>query len=477
MALALLIDFGSTFTKLTAVDLAGEAVVGTAQAPSTVATDIMVGLGQALARLETSLPVSARGYKHRLACSSAAGGLRMVAIGLVPELTAEAAKRAALGAGAKVVGVFAYELAEREWREVAALQPDLVLLAGGTDGGNAEVIVRNARRLAALPMGAPVVVAGNKSAAAEVQAILEAGRKTARVVENVMPELGQLNVDPARQAIREFFIERIILAKGIKRAEAFVDQILMPTPAAVLNAAALLARGAEGEPGLGDLVVVDVGGATTDVHSVAAGQPTRAGVTLKGLPEPEVKRTVEGDLGIRWNAPTILAAAGPARFAPLTWADGPAVEDSVRRLAAETDRLPEAPTEAALDVALARVATEIAVERHAGTLQQIFTPLGEAWVQYGKDLTAVGSLIGTGGIFAYGADPAAVLAGSLFDPANPTCLRPRAPACYIDKRYIMAAMGLLAEVAPGVALRALKRELVRVGVVGETKANAERWLR
>lgn len=464
MELALLIDFGSTFTKVTAVDLAAEAVVATAQAPTTVATDIMLGLREALGRLEIGPGVPAQRYKHRLACSSAAGGLRMVALGLVPELTAEAAKRAALGAGAKVVGVFAYELAEREWREVAALEPDLILLAGGTDGGNAKVILQNARRLAALPVGAPVVVAGNKSAADEVQALLEAGGKTVRVTENVMPELGQLNVEPARQAIREFFIERIIQAKGIKRAETFVDQVLMPTPAAVLSAATLLSRGAEGEPGLGDLVVVDVGGATTDVHSVAAGQPTRAGVMQKGLPEPEVKRTVEGDLGIRWNAPTTLAAAGAAGLAPLAGADGAVVEESVRRLAAETERLPAAPTEVALDLALARAATEIAVERHAGTLQQVFTPLGEAWVQYGKDLTGVGTLIGTGGIFAHGAEPGAILAGALFDPTNPTSLRPRAPDCYVDQPYIMAAMGLLAELAPGPALRLLKRGLVPVGV-------------
>ena len=48
-------------------------------------------------------------------------------------------------------------------------------------------------------------------------------------------------------------------------------------------------------------VGVDIGGATTDVHSIASGEPCRAGVIPQGLPEPRVKRTVEGDLGMRHN--------------------------------------------------------------------------------------------------------------------------------------------------------------------------------
>ncbi len=106
MSYALLIDFGSTFTKLRAVDLDSYRIVATAQAPSTVASDVNLGLDAALARLSAEIG-GLPGFRYRLASSSAAGGLRMVTVGLVRELTAEAARQAALGAGAKLVGSFA----------------------------------------------------------------------------------------------------------------------------------------------------------------------------------------------------------------------------------------------------------------------------------------------------------------------------------------------------------------------------------
>ena len=108
MELALLIDFGSTYTKVTAVDLSADTVVGTARAFSTVETGIMEGFLTALQELETSAGLRNPPYKYKIACSSAAGGLRMIAVGLVPELTVEAAKRAVLGAGARVIDVFAH---------------------------------------------------------------------------------------------------------------------------------------------------------------------------------------------------------------------------------------------------------------------------------------------------------------------------------------------------------------------------------
>jgi len=103
MSLALLIDFGSTFTKILAVDLAAEEILAYAQSCTTVDTDIMVGLRRALDLLPPKLQKAS--YECKLSSSSAAGGLGMVTIGLIPELSAEAARRAALGAGAKVVKV------------------------------------------------------------------------------------------------------------------------------------------------------------------------------------------------------------------------------------------------------------------------------------------------------------------------------------------------------------------------------------
>ena len=169
MAAALLIDFGSTYTKLRALDLDGLRMLASGQGPSTVTTDVTLGLDAALADLERKLG-SLPAFKYRLASSSAAGGLRMVTIGLVRELTAEAARQAALGAGAKVVGTFAYRLTEADDAKIAALSPDIILLAGGTDGGNSEVIRHNGKRIAASSLTCPVVIAGNRDVGEELLA-------------------------------------------------------------------------------------------------------------------------------------------------------------------------------------------------------------------------------------------------------------------------------------------------------------------
>ncbi len=245
MNAALLIDFGSTYTKLRAIDLDRRRLIGGGQGPSTVATDVMTGMKAALADLERRCGGLPR-FRYRLASSSAAGGLRMVTIGLVRELTAEAARQAALGAGAKLVGTFAYHLNSADLEAIRRLAPDIVLLAGGTDGGNREVVLHNAAALAAAPLDCPIVYAGNRDALDEARRLL-AG-KTAIFTANVMPEFNQLDIEPARDAIRGIFIDRIVHAKGIDRAAAEFDHVLMPTPAAVLEGARLLADGFQALP-------------------------------------------------------------------------------------------------------------------------------------------------------------------------------------------------------------------------------------
>lgn len=460
---ALLVDFGSTYTKVTVVDLQDEKIMDTAKAFTTVETDIMEGLRQACGDLQQRLGFDPLTARHKVACSSAAGGLKMVAIGLVRELTVEAAKRAALGAGARVLDVFAHQLTASELRRMESLKPDIVLLAGGTDGGNREVIVQNARMLARSSLKAPIVAAGNKVAAEEVAGLLREAGLDCRVTENVMPELNKLNVEPARLTIREIFMEKIVSTKGLKKAEQLIDGVLMPTPAAVLNAATLLARGTSGEPGIGELVLVDIGGATTDVHSVAAGEPSKAGVMLKGLPEPLVKRTVEGDLGMRYSAPALCEAAGPHCLNRVLGEKSCGSLDAfLARVTTRPDYLPEGEEEWQLEEGLARVAAEIAVERHAGNIEVVYTPFGASYIQYGKDLTQVPNLIGTGGVIVHHPQPARILQAAWFDRANPTSLRPQAPRMWVDREYILAAMGLLGEIAPDTALRISKQSLVEL---------------
>jgi uncharacterized protein (TIGR01319 family) len=459
MSLALLIDFGSTFTKIQAIDLEKETIVAYGQSRTTVESDIMLGLQAALERLPAKIRNSK--FSCRLASSSAAGGLGMVTIGLIPELSAEAARRAALGAGAKVIKVYSFRLSSAEIRELEALKPDIILLAGGTDGGNTQVIVENAKALAQSEIRCPIVIAGNKAAADEVHAILSASGKTTLVTANVMPEVNVINVEPAREMIRKVFIERIIEAKGIKRAEDFVESILMPTPTAVLKAVSLLAHGTSSETGLGDLVAVDIGGATTDVYSIGEGAPRQAGVVQKGLPEPHAKRTVEGDLGIRYNAPWILRICGKDRLLKCAPLNPESISGKIEILSQNVDRLPETEEDRNLDLALATCAAQVALERHAGTIEALWGPEGQYYVQYGKDLTEVAHLIGTGGIFVHHPQADRILRKTLFSPETPFSLRPKNPQIYTDASYCLFAVGLLAERFPDTAFRIAKKYLKR----------------
>lgn len=310
----LLVDFGSTYTKLTVVDIDNEEIIATAKDITTIEDNIMIGFEKAYSKIEQILIGKDVNFIKKFACSSAAGGLKMIAIGLVPDLTAEAAKRAALGAGARVLKVYSYELTLDEIEEIKNSDLDIILLAGGTNGGNKECIIHNAKMLAENEVKLPIVVAGNKVASDEIRQILTKAKMYFTITENVMPQLSKLNVEPAREEIRKVFMEKIIDAKGLRNAEDFVKGILMPTPAAVLKAARILSEGSDEEKGLGDLIIIDIGGATTDVHSMADGEPTKAGVNVRGLEEPFAKRTVEGDLGMRYSAVSLREAAGSRKM-------------------------------------------------------------------------------------------------------------------------------------------------------------------
>ena len=459
MQAVLLIDFGSTFTKVTIVDLDSEEIVGTARAGTTIETSIMEGLKAALAQIPE--PAGGWNFARKLACSSAAGGLKMIASGLVKELTAEAARRAALGAGARVLQVFSYELTPADLNRIISYKPDILLLAGGTDGGNKEVLLKNAEMLGKLPQSLPVVIAGNKVAAAQAAEILRKRHSPVVVADNVMPELGVLSVESARLAIRDVFLTHIIQAKGLDTAEEFLERIMMPTPAAVLSAAELLAQGHGSEQGMGDLMIVDVGGATTDVYSIARGDPSKPSVMLKGLPEPYAKRTVEGDLGMRYSSEALVEAAGRRLSDYLGWAEDQ-IEFQLSLCKEDPWRIPQSEEEVKFDVAMGRVAVGLAVDRHVGTIEVVYTPFGATYVQHGKDLTPLPVVIGTGGVLLHHPDALGILRGAVFNTEEPTLLKPQNAVFYLDKEYILAAMGLLREVAPLAALRIMKKYIVKL---------------
>lgn len=451
----LLIDFGSTYTKVTAVDTEAEVLLGTAAAYTTVQTDINEGLSHALEKLEAQ--TGKLDFAARYACSSAAGGLRMIASGLVPELTSEAAKQASLGAGAKIVKVYSFELTEDDIEEIDRLRPDIFLLVGGTDGGNSDCIRHNAQMLAACKADFPVIIAGNRTAARACQRSLE-GRQTF-ICENVMPKFGVLNIQPAQECIRALFLNRIIQAKGLSHASKLISGILMPTPSAMMRAMQLLAEGCEGEEGIGELMALDVGGATTDVYSIADGMPKEGGTVYKGLPEPYVKRTVEGDIGMRYSIGGIVEAASLKKVASLAGLTPERAQALIDDLAKHTEKVPDSEETERLDFALACCACETAARRHAGYMEETYNMTGKVFVQTGKDLRTVRQMVVTGGSLIHTKRTGEIASHAFYDPADPMSLRPIKARVLVDRRYILAAMGLLSEYEPQTALRIMKKEL------------------
>lgn len=456
----LLIDFGSTYTKLTAVDVDKEEILGTATSYTTVQTDINDGLNQGLKILEEK--TGKISYDACYACSSAAGGLRMVTSGLVPELTGEAARLASLGAGAKTVGIYAFELTEEDIKEISETKPDIFLLVGGTDGGNKECILHNAKMLAEMKPDFPIVIAGNRTAARECQEVLKDCE--VYVCPNVMPKFGMLQIEPSQKQIREIFLNRIIQAKGLSKAAELLSDIMMPTPSAVLQAVELLAKGYDDELGIGDLIAVDVGGATTDVYSIADGMPEHMNTVYKGLPEPYAKRTVEGDIGMRYSIQGIVDAAGINRICELSGISEERAQALIDDLRQNTDKVPNGDSEMeALDYALASCAIEEAVTRHAGTISETYTMMGQTYVQEGKNLTKVKQIVVTGGSLIHTKRTEEIAACALYSPTNPASLRPKTADVWVDRTYILAAMGLLSSYYPKTALRIMKKELEYYG--------------
>jgi uncharacterized protein (TIGR01319 family) len=452
-----LADFGSTYTKVRLVDRADGRLIAKAEAPTTVGTDLMEGYEVALAAATASLaePVA---IEERLAASSAGGGLRVAAIGLVADLTAKAAQQAALNAGARVGAVLAGDLRDQDLDQLEAARPEIVLFAGGTDGGQAELVLANARRLAARPPGSYVVVACNAAVAEQVSEILERAGIEAEVAGNVMPKLGELEIESARRAILTAFLDHVIGGKGLSSSPEFRRMVKMPTPEAVLEATRLLSRGTERERGVGDVMVVDVGGATTDVHSDRAAEAATPGIEGPLLPFPLMLRTVEGDLGLRAGAAGVVAADRRWIEAELEGA-APSIRQAVLVRSEYPEWIPEDAGEAAIDRLLAVGCATHAVRRHCGTM---LLTRGEAGpptlVREGPDLREVGLVLGTGGVFAHG-DAGAGIVRTALERRAPRSLAPSAPEVGVDSSYVFAAAGLLATLDPDAAMRLLRCEL------------------
>ncbi|MBN2539928.1 MAG: glutamate mutase L [Bacilli bacterium] len=460
MANYLLIDFGSTFTKLCAVNTEAEDIIETASYFTTVDTDIRTGYHEALNRLFQKIGKQID-FEQVIACSSAAGGLKMAAIGLVEELTVEAAKRVCLGAGAKVDLVLSHHINKTEVQKIVNHKIDIILLAGGADGGNAECVIYNARLLGEMGIKIPIIFAGNKSAQDDISEIFNKYQMDGYICDNVMPKVNVMNIDAARDMIRKIFLDKIIEAKGIKAIENEIDAVILPTPNAVLEAAKLLSEGYLDEEGLGDIVVLDIGGATTDMYSMCS-VSKRSDVIIHGLEEPFAKRTVEGDLGMRYSAPGIIKSLSQQEIEFINKEKKVDIKEEVEKRYNDVKCLPQNEHDEFIDLFLAEVCAYRAMHRHVGRIEEVYTPMGKVYNQTGKDLTDIKYVIGTGGAIINTKDKESILKRTTNILHNPSELRPTDPIFLVDQKYIMAAMGLLKEKNPLLALRIMKKYIVEI---------------
>ena len=467
MSIYILTDFGSTYTKMAAVDVKTSNIVGFAKSFTTIEDDVTIGFNNA--RREIFAQIGNVEIKKNLAASSAAGGLKMISSGLVPDLTAKASRLAAASAGAKVVKTYSYELTTHEAEEIAAINPDIMLVSGGIDGGNKGVLLHNASVIASVDADFLVIIAGNRSAAAEAADILEKGGKRAIICANVMPVFGKLNIQPAKDAIRDLFIKNIISAKGLDAAQAMMDAEIIPTPLAVFEACELLSHGTANETGLGELMAYDLGGATTDVYSMADGNPKNINTFVSGINEPFAKRTVEGDVGMRYSQSALydlILEENPAQFYAEHGVTDSKMAEWLAICAADPSVLPLGKHEkySTADNALAAEAIRISSARHAGYTERFFTAAGEAFSQMGKDLSQVKYVVGSGGAIINAKNPAQIIKYAAYSPRDLNLLKPNNPRFLLDELNSLAAMGLLGRFLPDVALHIMKEKFVDIPI-------------
>lgn len=463
----LAIDFGSTYTKLTAINLNDREIIASTKALTTVEIDVMQGFDKAYGELLDILDNKfGKNYiiKYRNACSSAAGGLKIVAVGLVPDLTTEATKIAALSAGARVIKTYAFALSDSDIEEIENLDYDILVLSGGTNGGNREYILKNARKIVESKIIKTVIVAGNEYVQDEIKEIFKNSKFEFFISENVMPVVNKINAENLREIIREVFMKNIVKAKGMENVQKIVENIIMPTPAAVMKAAEILSDGTENIDGIGNVLVVDIGGATTDVHSIGKGLPKTNNIQLKGLEEPYSKRTVEGDLGMSYSSMALYEATTLNKIrAYLGRKESKiSIKDSFKYREQNPNFIAEQEEDLLFNEMMAMICTEIATNRHAGVLECIYSPMGTIFSQSGKDLTDIKYIIGTGGIIANSRNPQKILELALYKEEDTLSLKPKYAKFLVDKEYILSAMGLLSKDFPDIALEIMKKNMIEV---------------
>lgn len=433
------IDIGSTWTKGALFDLVGKnlRLVRRKSFPTTV-DDLAVGFFTVLEMLLPKGESAVRAGQVKLFYSSSAkGGLAVAALGVVPDITLASAQEVACSAGAKLTSVFSYELTSDDIEALEHNSPDIILFAGGTDGGDQEYVLANVKAIADSSLSCTIVYAGNRSIQDEVSALLSNHKLI--VVDNIQPSLDQSNPEPAREAIRSVFLSTIVKGKGLDSIVCRVGCEPLPTPYAMFELCGFIR---EHIPDWSGFMIFDLGGATTDVYTCV--EPLCEPATVvRGLPEPAIKRSVEGDLGMRVSADSTVKLAkerldNDAQFFEYT----KSLKQNAGYLPAEGER------HCHYDRLLAETCVATASVRHAGYQQEVFTTEGRVFVQVGRNLRGVQHVIGSGGYLAsaQGIDLRGCFAEGAIDERGRQVLLPDGFSYYQDQHYLLP---LLANVAQG----------------------------
>ncbi len=480
-------DCGSTTTKAILIERIGDSWRQTqrAEAPTTVEdpfADVTIGVSNAITEIgelagrrfiaDDGTIIRRRDENDSEGCdlyistSSAGGGLQMVVAGVVAQMTAASAKRAALGAGAIVMDTIAANDKRRPHeriQRIRELRPDMVLISGGTDGGNVQQVVQIAEQIApAKPRPRfggeyelPLIFAGNRDAAPAVRAIFGArGEKgfDLAVVDNLRPTLEHENLGPARDKIHDVFLEHVMAhAPGYDRLMAWSDAPIMPTPGAVGDILQRIAA----RDGL-NAVCVDIGGATTDVFSVFDGT---------------FNRTVSANLGMSYSISNVCAEAGMDKV--LRWVhidmDEHELRNRVKNKMIRPTTIPQSAEALIFEQAVAREALRLAYVQHkefATTLKgvQQQRTVGDLFAQQSSGQSIVDDmrldlLVASGGVLSHAPkmeQTAAMLVDS-FEPQGFTQLAK-------DSIFMMPHLGVLASVHATAAMEVFERDcLVRLG--------------
>lgn len=473
-------DCGSTTTKAILIEKRGEEyrLVNRGEAPTTVEApfdDVTIGVLNATRELEdltgrqlihdgkilTPQLDEKRGVDLYLSTSSAGGGLQMMVMGVVRQMSAESAQRAALGAGAIIMDVIAIDDGRKDYQKIQRLRelrPDIVLLSGGTDGGTITHLVELAELLIAADprprfgtMNLPVIFAGNKDARDEIRHVL-GERFDLRIVDNLRPDLERENLGPAREAIHELFLEHVMQqAPGYSKLMTWTSADIMSTPNAVGKIMVTIAE----QRGI-NILGVDIGGATTDVFSVFDGNYTR---------------TVSANLGMSYSICNVMLEAGIQnirRWLPFDIEEYE-VRNRLRNKMIRPTTIPQTYEDLLLEQAVSREALRLAFIHHKqlarglkGVQQQ--RTIGEALEQTetGKTLVqmmALDMIIGSGGVLSHAPKRAqsALMMMDAYQPEGVTMLA-------VDSIFMMPQLGVLSTVHPEAAAQVFDRDcLIRLG--------------